>query len=39
MTAPELVPLQDRIDRFLRAHHEIRVSALWATPSGKWEVS
>lgn len=34
-----LVPLQVRIDRFLRRHHEIRVSAPWATPSRKWEVS
>lgn len=40
MTAPKTdLPLQERIDRFLHRHHEIKVSAPWATPSGKWEVS
>lgn len=33
------LPLEERVDRFLRRHHEIRISAPWATPSGKWEVS
>lgn len=40
MTPPKTdLSLQERIDRFLYRHHEIRVSAPWATPSGKWEVS
>jgi hypothetical protein len=40
MTPPKVdLPLQERIDRFLRRHHEIRISAPWAAPSGKWEVS
>jgi hypothetical protein len=40
MTPPKLdAPLQDRVDRFLRDHHEIRISAPWATKTGKWEVS
>jgi hypothetical protein len=34
-----LLPLTERVDRFTRRHPEIRVSAPWATPSGKWEVS
>lgn len=42
MTAPKvdqtLLSLQARVDRFLRLHHEIRVSAPWATLTSKWEV-
>jgi hypothetical protein len=40
MTAPKTdLPLQERIDRFLYRHHDIRISAPWATLTGKWEVS
>ena len=29
----------DRIDRFQRAHPELKIAAPWATRSGLWEVS
>jgi hypothetical protein len=32
-------PLTDRLDRFQRAHPELRIAAPWATRSGLWEVS
>jgi hypothetical protein len=32
-------PLTDRLDRFQRAHPELRIAAPWATRSGSWEVS
>jgi hypothetical protein len=40
MTAQKTdLPLQERIDRFLYSHHDVRISAPWATQGGKWEVS
>jgi hypothetical protein len=36
---PGRAPLTDRIDRFQRAHPELRIAAPWATRSGLWEVS
>jgi hypothetical protein len=35
---PEL-PMMERIERFERRRPEIKISAPWANPSGKWEVS
>ena len=36
---PRRAPLTERIDRFQRAHPELRIAAPWATRSGLWEVS
>lgn len=36
MTGPSL---DERVDRFLRGHLDIKVAAPWATLSRKWEVS
>jgi hypothetical protein len=35
----ERAPLIERVDRFQRAHPELRIAAPWATRSGLWEVS
>jgi hypothetical protein len=40
VTKPKVeLPLTQRVDRFKRRHPEIMIAALWATRSGKWEVS
>jgi hypothetical protein len=36
---PDRVPLTGRLDRFQRAHPELRIVAPWATRSGLREVS
>jgi hypothetical protein len=36
---PDRASLTERLDRFQRAHRELRIAAPWATRSGLWEVS
>jgi hypothetical protein len=36
---PQRTPTLERVDRFRRAHPEVKISAWHNNPSAKWEVS